>query len=98
MHTHVYTALHARAADGDFSPPPHLSLLPPIYFPLLLPLLSQWELRDYAWPDVVERLKDAQKEHKMNIRKQELTELGQPNLPYGLIPRPHVRCVFTIYA
>ena len=33
------------------------------------------QLRNCTWGDVLERLKEAQKEYKMNIQKQELTEL-----------------------
>ncbi len=37
----------------------------------------QSELRDYSWKDIIDRLKLAQNEFKLNIRKQELTELGK---------------------
>ena len=33
-------------------------------------------MRNYNWRDVLERLKSAQNVHKMNIRKQDLTEIG----------------------
>ena len=36
----------------------------------------QAELRNFGWRDVLQRMKDAQKEFKMNIQKHELTELG----------------------
>ncbi len=44
---------------------------------LLPPPLSQSDLRNITWADVLAKLKLAQKEFKMNIRKHELTELGQ---------------------
>ena len=33
-------------------------------------------MRNYSWQDILDRLKQAQNEFKLNIRKQELTELG----------------------
>lgn len=40
-----------------------------------LNITSELELRNTTWPMVLTLLKEAQREHKMNIRKQELTEL-----------------------
>ncbi len=37
--------------------------------------ISSRDLPNVCWSDVVKQLKDAQKDHKMNIQKQELTEL-----------------------
>ena len=39
--------------------------------------LSQSELRNYSWSEVVERLKEAQQQHRMAIQKKHINELGQ---------------------
>ena len=44
------------------------------------PFSPQSEMRNVTWADILVKLKQAQREHKMNIRKQELTELGTPSL------------------
>jgi autophagy-related protein 9 len=38
--------------------------------------ISTSQMRNVTWAEILVRLKQAQKDHKMNIRKQELTELG----------------------
>ena len=37
---------------------------------------TQSEMRNVTWAEILVRLKQAQRDHKMNIRKQDLTELG----------------------
>lgn len=37
--------------------------------------IPPYAMRDLTWSDVLLKLKEAQREYKMNIRKQELTEL-----------------------
>ena len=49
-----------------------------VYIIMVVILLLQSELRNVMWGDVLVRLKEAQREHKMNIRIQELTKLGVP--------------------
>ena len=44
-----------------------------------------------TWADILVRLKQAQKDHKMNIRKQELTELGTHPFLLGTIT-PLIMC------
>ena len=46
------------------------------FFIYHLIISSQHQLRDCTWLDVVKRLKEAQQDVMINIRKQDLTELG----------------------
>ena len=48
------------------------------------------------WADILVRLKQAQKDHRMNIRKQELTELGIDTHTPELLDHTHLLPLRTV--